>query len=92
MADGPTFISAIVGFGIVIVAGFMLGGGSHSLTGLFAAQGTRDWPIGVQEPDAPHFLFDHTSERTPSSSGGDDDLDAAPSWAAIEELYAGPLR
>ena len=91
MADGPTFISAIAGFGIVIVAGYMLGGGSHSLTGLFAAQGARDWPTGVQEADAPHFVFAPASESAPGTYDRGDDF-AEPSWAEIEDLYAGPLR
>jgi hypothetical protein len=91
MADGPTFISAIIGFGIVVVAGYMLGAGSHALTGLFAAQGARDWPTGVQESDAPHFVFEHTSDA-PSVSDGGDALPAGLPWAAIEDLYEGPLR
>ena len=92
MADGPTFISAIVGFGIVVVAGYMLGAGSHALTGLFAAHGARDWPTGVQESDAPHFVFEHTRGSQSSGSDRGDALPADPSWAAIEDLYAGPLR
>lgn len=91
MADGPTLISAIVGFGIVVVAGYMLGAGSHALTGLFAAQGAHDWPIGIQEPDAPHFVFEHTSDSAPGVSDGGDAL-PEPSWAVIEDLYEGPLR
>ena len=93
MADGPTFISAIVGFGIVIVAGAMLGAGSPNvLTGLFAAQGARDWPTGVQEEDAPHFDFTHHRDPTAATSTAGQLLADDPSWAEVEDLYEGPLR
>ena len=92
MADDLTLLSAIIGFGLVIAAGARLGAGSHALSGLFAAQGARDWPTGVQEPDAPHFNFVHPTGDTPGvSDPGDGPLDV-PSWARIEDLYAGPLR
>ena len=92
MADGLTFISAIVGFGLVIAAGAKLGAGSHALSGLFAAQGARDWPTGVQEPDAPHFNFYHSAAVTPGASKVGDALAIEPSWVRIEDLYSGPLR
>ena len=93
MADGATFISAIVGFGIVIVAGAMLGAGSHTvLTGLFATQGARDWPTGVQEEDAPHFDFSHRSDPTADASIAGRAIADDPAWARIEDLYEGPLR
>ena len=92
MADGLTFLSAIVGFGLVIAAGAKLGAGSHALSGLFAAQGARDWPTGVQEPDAPHFNLVHSTAVTPCATTVGDALAGEPSWAGIEDLYAGPLR
>lgn len=91
--DGPTFISAIIGFGIVIVAGAMLGAGSHAvLTGLFAAQGAREWPTGVQEEDAPHFDFSHRSDTSLTAPTAHRALADDPSWGRIEDLYEGPLR
>ena len=93
MADGAMFISAIIGFGIVIVAGAMLWAGSHTvLTGLFAAQGSRDWPTGVQEEDAPHFDFSHRSDPTADASIAGRALAEEPGCARIEDLYEGPLR
>ena len=79
MADGPTFISAIAGFGIVIVAGSMLGGGSHSPDRpVRRRRATRDWPTGVQEADAPHFVFAHERSRArPARSDRGDDFSRA---------------
>ncbi len=60
MYDGLTIIGLIFGFGFLMVAGARLRAGSHlSLTGLFPAPGVRDWPHGVQEPDAPRFDVAH---------------------------------
>jgi hypothetical protein len=82
MVDGPTLFTAILGLGITLFACWMLGvGAPGALSGLFASQGARDWPTGVQEADAPHFDFSRRSG-----------LDADPPWARIEELYEGPLR
>jgi hypothetical protein len=93
MADPLTFVSAIVGFILVLAAGVNLGAGGHTaLTGLFAAQGARDWPTGVQEPDAPHFSFAHPTAGAPGVSIAGDGAIDVPSTAPIEDLYAGPLR
>jgi hypothetical protein len=55
-------IAAVVGFGLVAVAGARLGAGSHlALAGLFPPQGRSDWPRGVQEADAPRFALEHIS-------------------------------
>ena len=82
MPDETTLVSALVGVGITIFGFAMLGvGAPGALSGLFASQGARDWPAGVQEPDAPHFDF---SDRSDSDDGS--------SWARIEDLYDGPLR
>ena len=66
MTDGLTVIWLILGLGFVMVAGARLGAGSHtSLTGLFPARGARDWPAGVQEPDAPRFDVSHLDTLRP---------------------------
>jgi hypothetical protein len=53
MPDGPTYLSVVLGFAFVLIAGAWLAPGSPTiLGGLFAPQAARDWPIGVQEPDA----------------------------------------
>ena len=66
MSDGLTVIWLILGFGFLVVAGARLGAGSHtSLTGLFPARGARDWPTGVQEPDAPRFEVSHLDGLRP---------------------------
>ena len=60
MPDGLAFISMIAGFGFVIAAGAKIG--AHTaLVGLFATEGARDWPTGVQEADAPRFVFARSS-------------------------------
>jgi hypothetical protein len=83
MPDGLAFISMIVGFGLVIVAGAKLGAGSHiALAGLFAIHGPSEWPTGVQEADAPRFVFARSSAVMAA------DVPAV----EIEELYAGPIR
>jgi hypothetical protein len=82
MPDGFTIVSVIVGFALVTAAGAKLGAGS--LEGLFAMHGVRDWPTGVQEDDAPRFVFTPRSAVTSH-------VDDAPPWE-IDELYAGPIR
>jgi hypothetical protein len=93
MLDGLTFISVVIGFGLVIVAGARFGAGSLSaLGGLFATHGARDWPTGVQEGDAPRFVFARPAGGTTEASqaGGlpADDTSAC----EIDDLYAGPIR
>jgi hypothetical protein len=71
MTDGLTVIWLIIGFGFLVVAGARLGAGSHtSLTGLFPPRGARDWPTGVQEPDAPRFEVSHLDGLRPRREGG----------------------
>ena len=93
MSDGLAFVAMIVGFALVIVAGAKLGAGSHTaLAGMFATQGARDWPTGVQEADAPRFDFAGPSAPlTPASPAGDLAVDALP-VPEIEDLYVGPIR
>jgi hypothetical protein len=62
------------------------------LAGMFATQGARDWPTGVQEADAPRFVVAGTSTPlTPASPTGDGVVGDLP-VPEIEELYAGPIR
>lgn len=93
MPDGLAFISMIAGFGFVIVAGAKIGAGSHTaLVGLFATEGARDWPTGVQEADAPRFVFARSSVvMAVTSAAGDIPASDVP-LVEVEELYAGPLR
>ena len=66
MSDGVIYVTLVVGFGFVIVAGARLGAGSHlSLAGLFPTSGVRDWPKGVQESDAPRFAVAHLDGLRP---------------------------
>jgi hypothetical protein len=70
MFDGLTVIWLVLGFGFLMAAGARLGAGSHlSLAGLFPAHGVRDWPVGVQEPDAPRFDVAHLDGLRPASRG-----------------------
>ena len=66
MPDGIVSISVIIGFGFILFAGARLGAGSlQAFGGLFAAQGVRDWPTGIQEGDAPRFDVRHLDELKP---------------------------
>jgi hypothetical protein len=66
MPDGVVSISVVIGFGFIIFAGARLGAGSlQAFGGLFAAQGVRDWPTGIQEGDAPRFDVQHLDELRP---------------------------
>ena len=57
---------SVVGFGFVAIAGRWLGADPHTVFGgLFAAQGARDWPTGVQESDAPRFAVAHLDTLRP---------------------------
>ena len=60
MLDGFTYLALILIFGFVLIAGAWLGASSRSLVGgLFPPPPVHDWPIGVQEPDAPRFAIAH---------------------------------
>jgi hypothetical protein len=85
MPDGVVYVTLIVGFGFVVVAGARIGAGSHhSLAGLFPASGAREWPRGVQEADAPHFDVTHLDGLRPDHpvtvdvATTDDGFDAPP--------------
>ena len=57
---------AVIGFGFVLVAGTWLGTDTHTIFGgLFPSHGARDWPTGVQEPDAPRFAVAHLDGLRP---------------------------
>ena len=82
MSDGVVAITAIAGIGFILVAGAHLGSGStQAFTGLFAQQGVRDWPMGIQEADAPRFAVAHLDDLRPgqpemiTTSAIDDDVD-----------------
>ncbi len=92
MPDGLAFVSVVVSFALLTLAGAKLGAGSHAaLSGLFASEAARDWPIGVQEADAPHFVFTPPSDGAAVASPARENLGDAPA-AEIEDLYAGPIR
>lgn len=60
MTDGVTYLWLVLGIGFVLITGARLGAGGHTtLAGLFPPMAVRDWPHGVQEPDAPRFAVDH---------------------------------
>jgi len=66
MSDGLTVVWLLLGFGFVLIAGSRLEAGSHlSLAGLFPRDGVRDWPVGVQETDAPRFDVAHIDALRP---------------------------
>jgi hypothetical protein len=66
MSDGVVPLTLIVGFAFIVIAGSRLGAGSHqALAGLFASAGRRDWPTGIQEPDAPRFAVRHLDGLRP---------------------------
>jgi hypothetical protein len=99
MHEGFTYLSLIVAFGFVLIAGARLGAGSHTgLAGLFPAHAGRDWPTGVQEPDAPHFAVVHLDALRPGTPvlldgpaiGGDAQPDEP--QPEVIELFDRPLR
>ena len=66
MIDISTVLWLIGGFAFLLVAGALLGAGTeNSLTGLFAQNGRRDWPQGVQETDVPRFAVEHLDALRP---------------------------
>ena len=69
MSEALTVIGLVLGFGFLIAAGMGLSAGSHlSLAGLFPVQAVRDWPHGVQEPDAPRFDVAHLDGLRPAGT------------------------
>ena len=66
MSDGVVYLTLVIGFGFILVAGSRLGAGTPgALAGLFAAHGQRDWPTGIQEGDAPRFAVGHLDNLRP---------------------------
>jgi hypothetical protein len=54
-------IAVIVALSLVIVAGRVLGAGSEAIIAeLFPPHRQPEWPRGVQEEDAPQFVFSRT--------------------------------
>jgi hypothetical protein len=77
MPDGIVLPVLALGFGFVLIAGSWLTNGSTDLmAGLFASQAVRDWPPGVQEPDAPRFDVAHVDAiRSPATPPDDDPIE-----------------
>jgi hypothetical protein len=86
MPDGLSLLSLILMIGLVAVIGAMAGVGYPAIAGLFPQSGRRDWPVGVQEGDVPHFAF---HEAPPEIAPVPLDR-VAP--VSVEELYDGPIR
>jgi hypothetical protein len=89
MPDGITCLALVLAFGFVLIAGSWLGAGSPTiLAGLFPPLAIRDWPIGVQEPDAPRFAVAHLDALRPGMTSAPD-RPIQP--AEIVELFERPL-
>jgi hypothetical protein len=66
MPDGVTYVALFLAFGFVLIAGLRLSPGSPTiLGGIFPPHAVRDWPLGVQEPDAPRFAVAHLDGLRP---------------------------
>ncbi len=89
MSDDATFLAFILGFGFILVAGARLGPSTPTLLGgLFPPPAGRDWPTGIQEPDAPRFAVAHLDALRPS-------VEAPPTTVAVDpvsrvDMHAGP--
>jgi hypothetical protein len=91
MPDGLTYVALILGFSFVLIAGARLGAGSQTiLAGLFPPPAVRDWPVGVQEPDAPRFAVAHLDALRPGRAPTPEPDDPVES-ADIFELFERPL-
>ena len=65
---GGMGLAGLAGLGFVQVVGGRSGEEAHTaLAGLFPAQGRRDWPVGVQESDAPRFDITHLDALRPDA-------------------------
>lgn len=93
MPESLAFVTALAGFGLIIVAGARLGAGSHlSLAGLVPAHGQSDWPQGVQEPDAPRFAVAHADALRRDATPATADLPAQEfDTPEIIDVYERPL-
>ena len=61
-------LAGLAGLAFVQVVGGRSGEATHAgLAGLFPAQGRRDWPVGVQESDAPRFDVAHLDALRPGT-------------------------
>ena len=76
MSDWVTDLGLIFGSVVVLVAGLWLGAGSRDLFGgLFPRRSGPDWPVGVQEDDAPHFAVRHLDGLRPAANAGQRDTE-----------------
>jgi hypothetical protein len=86
-------VGSIVGFAFVLIAGTWLGTDPDTVFGgLFAAQGVRDWPSGVQEPDAPRFAVDHLDALQREGSGPYGEDEPTPELIELGERRLGRGR
>ena len=89
-------IWSILGLGFVVVVVSLLRTDPQSaFGGMFAAQGGRDWPTGVQESDAPRFAVSHLDALRPDAGvarSGDDEDEPTPEVIDLGErrLDRGP--
>jgi hypothetical protein len=62
-------LALVCGAGVVFVfaASRLTRGAYVAFEGLFAQQGRRDWPQGVQESDAPRFSMSHAEALRPGT-------------------------
>ena len=90
MSDGVTILALILGFGFVLVAGAKVGPASPTfLAGLFPPHAGRDWPTGVQEPDAPRFAVAHLDALRPAAHEAPEANEVDP--PRLVDLYERPL-
>jgi hypothetical protein len=62
-------LALVCGAGVLFVftASRLTRGAYVAFEGLFAQQGRRDWPQGVQEGDAPRFSMSHAEALRPGT-------------------------
>jgi hypothetical protein len=90
MPDWLSLLSLVLMVGLVAVIGASFGVGYPAIGGLFPQSGRRDWPVGIQESDTPHFAFhDAAPTLTPEMRRDASEPDTR---SGIEELYDGPIR
>ena len=66
MVGGLALVCA-AGVLFVVSASRLTRGAYVAFEGLFAQQGRRDWPQGVQEADAPRFSLSHADALRPGT-------------------------
>jgi len=90
MPEGITYLALVAAIGFVLIAGAKLGAGSPTiLGGIFPSQAVRDWPVGVQEPDAPRFAVAHIDALRPGLTPTPESADRTRP-PEIVELYERP--